>query len=74
MARGELIFDALGLLDVVPVADSIQPNDIQDAYAVTVYDYMPIAEAHGRFPLFQHHIADGWALATIRHGCKRKED
>src|SRR5208337_2543137 len=28
-------------------------NDVQDAYAVTVYDYMPIAEAHGRFPLFQ---------------------
>jgi len=29
---------------------------VQDAYAVTVYDYMPIAEAHGRFPLFQSSI------------------
>lgn len=46
-------FDALGLLDVVPVQIG-KTNDVQDAYAVTVYDYMPIAEAHGRFPLYQH--------------------
>ena len=47
-----MVFDALGLLDVVPV-QMPRSNDVQDAYAVTVYDYMPIAEAHGRFPLFQ---------------------
>lgn len=48
-----MVFDALGLLDVVPVQIP-RSNDVQDAYAVTVYDYMPIAEAHARFPLFQH--------------------
>ncbi len=48
----KMVFDALGLLDVVPVQIP-KSNDIQDAYAVTIYDYMPIAEAHGRFPLFQ---------------------
>ena len=49
----EMNFDALGLLDVVPVQIPARTNDIQDAYAVTVYDYMPIAEASARFPLFQ---------------------
>ncbi len=49
----EMVFDTLGLLDVMPVQIPGRTNDIQDAYAVTVYDYMPIAEAHGRFPLFQ---------------------
>lgn len=48
----KMVFDALGLLDVVPV-QMPKTNDVQDAYAVTVYDYMPIAEAYGRFPLFQ---------------------
>lgn len=48
----EIIFDDLGLLDVIPVQVP-KSNDVQDAYAVTVYEYMPIAEAHGRFPLFQ---------------------
>lgn len=49
-------FDALGLLDVIPTQIPTRTNDIQDAYAVTIYDYMPIAEAHGRFPLFQRDI------------------
>ena len=49
----EMIFDALGLLDVVPVQIPARSNDVQDAYAVTVYDYMPIAEASAKFPLFQ---------------------
>jgi hypothetical protein len=49
----ELCFDALGLLDVMPTQIPARTNDIQDAYAVTVYEYMPIAEAHGKFPLFQ---------------------
>ena len=48
----EMNFDALGLLDVVPVQVPSRTNDVQDAYAVTVYDYMPIAEASARFPLF----------------------
>jgi hypothetical protein len=49
----EMTFDALGVLDVVPVQIPARTNDVQDAYAVTIYDYMPIAEAYGRFPLFQ---------------------
>jgi hypothetical protein len=48
----EMTFDALGLLDVVPVQIPARSNDVQDAYAVTVYDYMPIAEASAKFPLF----------------------
>ncbi len=48
----KIVFDALGLLDVIPVQIP-KSNDVQDAYAVTIYDFMPIAEAHGRFPLFQ---------------------
>ena len=48
----KIVFEALGLLDVVPVQIP-RTNDVQDAYAVTIYDYMPIAEAHGRFPLYQ---------------------
>lgn len=47
-----IIFEPLGLLDVLPVQVP-STNDVQDAYAVTVYEYMPIAEAHSRFPLFQ---------------------
>jgi hypothetical protein len=49
----EMTFDALGVLDVMPTQIPARTNDVQDAYAVTIYDYMPIAEAHGRFPLFQ---------------------
>lgn len=49
----EMCFDSLGILDVMPVQIPSRTNDIQDAYAVTVYDYMPIAEAYGRFLLFQ---------------------
>lgn len=49
-------FDALGLLDVVPVQIPPRTNNVQDAYAITLYDYMPIAEACTRFPLFQGDI------------------
>lgn len=49
----KLVFEALGLLDVVPVQVP-STNDVQDAYAVTIYEYKPIAEAHVKFPLFQH--------------------
>lgn len=48
----ELVFQDLGLLDVIPVQVP-STNDVQDAYANTIYEYMPIAEAHGRFPAFQ---------------------
>lgn len=47
-----MVFEALGLLDVVPT-QMPSSNDVQDAYANTIYTYMPVAEAHGRFPLFQ---------------------
>lgn len=49
----KMYFDALGLMDVIPVQIPTRSNDVQDAYAVTIYDYMPIAEAHGRWPLYQ---------------------
>lgn len=52
----ELVFDALGLLDVMPTQVPAKTNDVQDAYSVTVYDYMPIAEACARFPLFQRKL------------------
>lgn len=48
----KIVFDALGLLDVLPVQVPAN-NDTQDAYVNTIYEYMPIAEAHARFPLFQ---------------------
>ena len=48
----QMVFDALGLLDVVPVQVP-RSNDVQDAYCNTIFDYMPIAEAYGRFPLWQ---------------------
>lgn len=51
----QLIFEPLGLLDVIPVQIP-STNDVQDAYAVTIFEYMPIAEAHARFPLFQDRL------------------
>jgi hypothetical protein len=48
----QLVFEPIGLLDVVPVQVPAT-NDVQDAYCVTIYEYMPIAEAHARFPEFQ---------------------
>lgn len=47
-----IVFEPLGILDVLPVQVPSN-NDTQDAYINTVYDYMPIAEAHALFPLFQ---------------------
>ena len=49
----EMVFDALGLLDVMPTQVPSRTNDVQDAYSITIYDYMPIAEASAKFPLFQ---------------------
>jgi hypothetical protein len=48
----EFVFEPLGILDVVPVQVP-DTNNVRDAYANTIYVYMPIAEAHGRFPLWQ---------------------
>ena len=50
-----IIFEDLGPLDVLPVQVP-KSNDIQDAYLETIYEYMPIAEAHARFPLFQSQL------------------
>lgn len=50
-----IIFEPLGLMDVLPVQVP-STNDVEDAYAVTVYEYMPIAEAHGRFPAYQSEL------------------
>lgn len=50
-----IVFQPLGILDVVPVQVP-SSNDVQDAYTNTIYDFMPIAEAHGRFPLFQSEL------------------
>jgi hypothetical protein len=51
----KIVFESLGLLDVVPT-QMPSTNDVQDAYANTIYTYMPVAEAHGRFPLFQSQL------------------
>jgi hypothetical protein len=48
----KIVFQPKGILDVVPVQVP-ESNDVADAYANTVYEYMPIAEAHGRFPAYQ---------------------
>lgn len=50
-----IIFEPLGILDVLPVQVP-SSNDTQDAYINTIYEYMPIAEAHAKFPLFQSEL------------------
>lgn len=66
-----LIFEPLGLLDVVPVQVP-SSNDVQDAYCITIYEYMPIAEAHARFPDFQAELlpVDQMTFPS-RLSCKR---
>ena len=50
-----IIFEPLGPIDVLPV--QVPSNcDTQDSYVETVFEYMPIAEAHGKFPLFQSEL------------------
>lgn len=51
----QIVFQALGPLDVVPVQIPAD-NDVQGSYVETVFEYMPIAEAHGKFPLFQSEL------------------
>lgn len=50
-----IVFEALGLLDVLPVQVPAN-NDTQDAYVNTIFDFMPIAEAHAQFPLYQSRL------------------
>jgi len=50
-----IVFEPLGPLDVVPVQIP-SDNDTQNSYVETVFMYMPIAEAHGKFPLFQSEL------------------
>jgi hypothetical protein len=51
----QIVFEPLGPLDVVPVQIP-SDNDVQNSYVVTIFEYMPIAEAHGKFPLFQSEL------------------
>jgi hypothetical protein len=47
--------DDYGARDVVPFMMP-QNNNIQGCYAATVIRYMPVPEAHARFPLFQDRL------------------
>jgi hypothetical protein len=51
----QIVFEPLGPLDVVPVQIP-SDNDVQKSYVVTIFEYMPIAEAHAKFPLFQSQL------------------
>jgi hypothetical protein len=51
----KITFRPLGPMDVV-ATQVPSSGDIQDAYTVTIFDYMPIAMAHGKFPLFQSQL------------------
>lgn len=48
-------FWPMGLLDVLPVQLPAD-NNIQGAYATTLIVYMPVWEAHARFPRFQSQL------------------
>lgn len=50
--RGRIKFDYLGSLDVLPV-QMPRDNDLQEAYIVTICDFVPVARAHSMFPMFQ---------------------
>lgn len=49
---GRIKFDYLGALDVLPV-QMPRDNDLQEAYIVTIRDFVPVAKAHSMFPMFQ---------------------
>ncbi len=51
----QIIFEPLGLMDVIPTQVP-SSNDTQEAYTNTIYEYLPIAEAHARFPEFQDQL------------------
>lgn len=62
----EIVFEPIGLLDLIPTQVPAS-NDVQDAYTNTIYEYMPIAEAHARFPQFQ---ADLQPIERIKFGSR----
>lgn len=70
----KIVFEPLSILDVVPVQVP-STNDVQDAYNATIYEYMPIAEAHGRFPRFQSQLKPmdliGGKMSTV--GARRAD-
>src|SRR5882757_355448 len=49
--EGKIYFEPMGLLDVLPFQMD-DTNSIQSSYACTCIKFMPIAEAHARFPQF----------------------
>lgn len=69
-----ICFQSLGPLDVVPVQIPPSTNDVQDAYVNTIYEYMPIAEAHGRFPLFQSDLQPISAVSFDSRVSARRAD
>lgn len=50
--QGRIKFDYLGALDVLPV-QMPRDNNLQEAYIVTISDFVPVAKAHSMFPMFQ---------------------
>jgi hypothetical protein len=53
--KGRIKFDYLGALDVLPV-QMPRDNDLQEAYLVTIADFVPVAKAHSMFPMFQDRL------------------
>lgn len=53
--EGRVEFVPLGLMDVLPV-QMPQDNNLQGCYAVTIIMFMPVWEAHGKFPAFQSQL------------------
>lgn len=54
--KGDIYLMSYGAPSVLPV-QMPSNNDLQSAYSVTVQDDMPIAMAHGMFPLFQDKLS-----------------
>lgn len=67
------VFHSLGAFEVLP--EQLPPdNDVQGCYAATVIVPMPVAEAHARFPKFQHYLQPigryDWNKYNIRGGVR----
>jgi hypothetical protein len=56
--RGDIRLMAYGSPSILP-CQMPQDNDIQEAYAVTIVDEVPIFKAHAMWPEFQHKIKPG---------------
>lgn len=70
----KICFAPLGPLDVVPVQLPPATNDVQEAYVVHVYRYMPIAQTHGLFPLFQSSLNPISAISYESRVSARRAD